>query len=278
MRFLRATCVVLCVALGLAACSGDDDDTVASTKPKGPLVTITPGVLTVGTELPAPTFWEGADYRSVHSGLEYDLARAIAKRLGGLRVEVVKFPFVGISAGADCTCDLDFSQIGITPERRTHWDFTVPYFDADYAVMVKTSSTVADLEAARRLQFGVQAETTTLDFLREKVRPVAEPKLYDTTKAMFDAFNTDEVQAILFDLPILLSAMKEGQVADAKIVGQFATGDRYGGILPKGSPNTDAINTTMRTMIADGTIERLQEQYFGVTTKNAAPFWLPTRG
>jgi polar amino acid transport system substrate-binding protein len=156
-----------------------------------------------------------------------------------------------------------------------HWDFTVPYFDADYAVMVKTSSTVADLNAARQLQFGVQAETTTLDFLREKVKPVVDPKLYDTTEGMFDAFNTDEVQAILFDLPILLSAIKEGQVADAKIVGQFATGDRYGGILPKDSTNTETINKTMRTMIADGTIEQLQKKYFGVATKHAAPFWRP---
>jgi polar amino acid transport system substrate-binding protein len=272
---VRLVALVLCTAVAIAACgTGGDDDTPAA-PPKGPLQTITPGVLTVGTELPAPTFWDGADYRSVRAGLEYDLARTIAKRLGGLRVEVVKFPFVAISAGADCTCDIDFSQIGITPERRAHWDFTVPYFDADYAVMVKTSSTAADLKAVRQLQFGVQAETTTLDFLREKVRPASEPELYDTTKGMFDAFNTDEVQAILFDLPILLSAMKEGQVADAKIIGQFATGDRYAGILPKGSKNTDIVNKTMRTMIADGTIERLQAKYFGVATKNAAPFWRP---
>jgi polar amino acid transport system substrate-binding protein len=274
-RRLRAICLVVCVSVGLAACGGDDDTTAATTTPKGRLQTITPGVLTVGTELPAPTFWEGADYRSVHSGLEYDLAREIAKRLGGLRVQVVKFPFVGISAGADCTCDIDFSQIGITLQRQQHWDFTVPYFDADYAVMVKTASTAADLEAVRQLQFGVQAETTAFDFLREKVKPMADAKLYDTTKGMFDAFNTDEVQAILFDLPILLSAITEGQVADAKIIGQFATGDRYGGILPKGSKNTATINKTMRTMIADGTIEQLQERYFGVTTKHAAPFWAP---
>jgi polar amino acid transport system substrate-binding protein len=272
----RTTCVALCVALAVTASAcGGDDDTSTSTTAKGPLQTITPGVLTVGTELPAPTFWDGADYRSVEAGLEYDLARALAKRLGRLRVEVVKFPFIGISAGADCTCDIDFSQIGITPQRRQHWDFTVPYFDADYAVMVKTSSSVADLDAARQLRFGVQAETTAYDFLRQKVKPTVDPTLYDTTKGMFDAFNTDEVQAILFDLPILLSAITEGQVADAKIVGQFATGDRYGGILPKGSKNTDVINTTMRTMIADGTIEQLQEKYFGVTTKNAAPFWRP---
>lgn len=274
MSIRRVVGVLLCVAFGVAsACAGDDENSVAPETPKGPLQTITPGVLTVGTELPAPTFWEGTDYRNMKAGLEYDLAREIARRLGGLRVEVVKFPFIGISAGADCSCDIAFSQIGITPERQQHWDFTVPYFDADYAVMVKTSSTAADLNAVRQLQFGVQAETTALDFLHDKVKPATDAKLYDTTQDMFDGFNTGEVDAILFDLPILLSAITEGQVADAKIIGQFASGDRYGGILPKGSKNTDIVNQTMRTMIADGTIQELQEKYFGVATKNAAPFW-----
>jgi polar amino acid transport system substrate-binding protein len=90
---------------------------------------------------------------------------------------------------------------------------------------------------------------------------------------MFDAFNVGEVDAILFDLPILLSAMKEGQVADAKIVGQFATGEKYGGILPKDSKNTAIVNRTMREIIDDGTLEQLQQQYFGIATRNAAPFW-----
>jgi polar amino acid transport system substrate-binding protein len=257
----------------MTGCGKSDDDASPQPRAKGPLTTIQPGVLTVGTELPAPTFWATANYRTVKSGFEYELAHELARRLGGLRVEVVKCPFVAISAGAACDCDIDFSQIGITNARKRHWDFTVPYFDADLALMVKTSSTVTNVAAARKLQFGVQAETTAVAFLADEFHPDREPKLYDTTVGMFDAFNTGEVDAILFDLPILLSAMKEGQVADSKIVGQFKTGERYGGVLPKGSPNTTIVNKTMRAMIADGTVEALQQQYFGVATKNAAPFW-----
>jgi polar amino acid transport system substrate-binding protein len=269
---IAAGVLVLAVALGAAACGGNDDDSPQA-EPKGPLTTITPGVLTVGTELPAPTFWAGTDYRTVKTGFEAELAHKLARRVGGLKVKVVRCPFVAINAGAPCDCDIDFSQIGITEERRRHWDFTVPYFDADHGVMVKTDTSVPDAAAVKQLQFGVQAETTAADFLRNELEPTLPPKLYDTTVGMFDAFNTEEVDAILFDLPILLSAMKEGQVADAKIVGQFKTGEKYGGILPKGSPNTEPVNEAMRGMIDDGTIEQLQQQYFGVATRNAAPFW-----
>jgi polar amino acid transport system substrate-binding protein len=272
---MRRVACVIALALFVASCGNGGDSTDKSNAPKGPLRTIEPGVLTVGTELPAPTFWDGADYRSVRHGFEYDLAREIARRAGGLRVDVVKCPFVAIIAGASCECDIDFSQISITNARKRHWDFTIPYFDSDYAVMVKTSSRISTAAEARTQQFGVQAETTALDFLVDKLKPTRVPKQYDTTQQMFDAFNTGEVDAILFDLPILLSAMKEAQVADSKIVGQFKTGDQYGGALPKGSKNTAVVNRIMRAMLADGTIAHLQQRYFGVTTRNAAPFWNP---
>jgi polar amino acid transport system substrate-binding protein len=269
---MRATLVALVVVLGIAGCGGDDS-TQSQPESRGPLATITPGVLTVGTELPAPTFWDSADYRTVDHGFEADLARELAKRLGDLRMRVVKCPFVAINAGAPCDCDIGFSQIGITKERQRKWDFTIPYFDADFGLMVKTSTNVANVEAARQLHFGVQAETTAIDFIDDELKPTVESTIYDTTVGMFDAFNVGEVDAILFDLPILLSAMKEGQVADAKIVGQFATGEKYGGILPKGSKNTAIVNRTMREIIDDGTLEQLQQQYFGIATRNAAPFW-----
>jgi polar amino acid transport system substrate-binding protein len=268
---MRAALAVV-LALGMAGCGGGNDAT-DEPQAKGPLATITPGVLTVGTELPAPTFWDGADYRDVKGGFEADLAKELARRLGGLKMKVVPCPFVAINAGAPCDCDIDFSQIGITDERRRHWDFTVPYFDADHGLMVKTSTNVPDLAAAKALVFGEQAETTPFDFVHDQLRPTTDPKVYDTTVEMFDAFNVGEVNAILFDLPILLSAMREGQVADAKIVAQFKTGERYGGILPKDSQNTEPVNRALRSMVEDGTIERLQRQYFGTTTRNAAPFW-----
>jgi polar amino acid transport system substrate-binding protein len=268
----RKAVLALVVILSLAGCGGDDD-TEPRARAEGPLATITPGVLTVGTELPAPTFWEGTDYRAVEAGFEYELAREIARRAGDLDLRVVRCPFVAINAGAPCDCDIDFSQIGITQERTRHWDFTVPYFDADYGLMVKTSANVPDVAAAKQLQIGVQAETTVFDFVTNELKPSVLPKIYDTTVDMFDAFNTAEVDAIVFDLPILLSAMREGQVADAKIVGQFKTGEKYGGILPKGSANTQPVNELMREMANDGTIERLQQKYFGVATRNAAPFW-----
>jgi polar amino acid transport system substrate-binding protein len=267
---------------GLAACGGDDDDDTAAdvtttTAGDGGTTDFEPreaGTLTVGTELPAPPFWIGDDYDSVTGGFEVDLATELGERLGGLTFEPVNYPFVGINAGAECECDIIFSQITKYPEREELWDFTPTYFDSDQALMVAEGTTVADVEAAKQLQFGVQSETTGFTFLEEQLQPDQEVQVYDTTVDMFNALSAGDVDAILFDLPILLGAIEGGQApAGAEIVAQFETGEEYGAVLPKDSPNTEAVTEVMQEMIDDGTVEELQAEYFGVATEDAAPFW-----
>ncbi len=277
MRKLVALCAALALSVGLAGCGDDNKDTAAgSSSTTGGAVEFAPredGVLTVGTELPAPPFWEGDDYDAVTGGYEVDLAKEIAKRLGDLEFKAVNYPFAGVNAGAECECDLVFSQITITDERKSNWDFTTPYFDSDQGVMTLTGTDVADVAAARQLQFGVQTETTGLDFLNDTLKPDKETRVYDTTVDMFNALAAGDIDAILFDVPILLGAVKGGQISDTKIVAQFKTGEQYGGILPKDSANTTAVNEAMQAIIDDGTLAELQAKYFGVATEDAAPFW-----
>lgn len=278
MRKFVALCVALVLTAGMAACGDDDKEPLAggtSTTAAGG-VEFTPredGVFTVGTELPAPPFWEGEDYDAVTGGFEVDLAKEIGKRLGNLEFKAVNYPFAGVAAGAECECDIVFSQATITDEREAKWDFATPYFDSDQGVMVRTATEVADVEAARKLQFGVQTETTGLDFLNDTLKPEKESRVYDTTVDMFNALAAEDIDAILFDVPILLGALKGGQISDAEIVAQFRTGEKYGAILPKGSENTAAVNDAIQSIIDDGTLAELQEQYFGVATGDVAPFW-----
>jgi polar amino acid transport system substrate-binding protein len=277
VRKLVALFAVLALTAGLAAC-GDDDDGTATTDTGAASgdSDFTPredGVLTVGTELPAPPFWEGEDYDAITGGYEVDLAKEIAQRLGDLEFKPVNYPFSGVNAGVECECDLVFSQITITDERAAKWDFSTPYFDSDQGLMTLTGTDVADVAAAKGLQFGVQTETTGLDFLNDTLQPASDARVYDTTVDMFNALAAGDIDAILFDVPILLGAIKGGQISDAKIVAQFKTGEQYGAILPKDSANTAAVNAAMQAIIDDGTLASLQEKYFGVPTEDAAPFW-----
>jgi polar amino acid transport system substrate-binding protein len=133
---------VLAVALVAAGCGGDEEPSGAQgTGDTAQLQDlVTPGTLTVGTELPAPPFWIGDDYDSLTGGFEVDFTQERAKRLGLSGVKYVEMPFSGLVAGQQCPCDIDFSQVTITEDRDKVVDLSVPYFDANQGVLAKTGT------------------------------------------------------------------------------------------------------------------------------------------
>ncbi|HEV2921972.1 MAG TPA: transporter substrate-binding domain-containing protein, partial [Actinomycetota bacterium] len=109
--------LALTVALVAAGCGGGSTGARSDGGTPQLKGLITPGTLTVGTELPAPPFWIGKDYDSLTSGFEVDRSKEIGKRLGLNQVRYVEMPFSGLVAGRRCPCDIDFSQVTRTDER-----------------------------------------------------------------------------------------------------------------------------------------------------------------
>jgi len=256
----------MAVALVAAGCGGEEKSTGAgSQQATGPTLKdlVTDGTLTVGTELPAPPFWIGNDYDSLTGGFEVDLSKELAKRLNLASVKFVEMPFTGLVAGQRCRCDINFSQVTITDERARVVDFTEPYFAADQGILVKKGTAVASVDAAKKLKWGAQANTTGASYLADTLKPASEAKLYEKTVDMFTAFNAGQISAVLLDTPILLGAVKNNQVRDAEVVGQFKTGEQYGGVLKKNSPNLGAFNQVIRTLKSEGFITQLYTKYFG---------------
>ena len=258
--------LVLAVALVAAGCGGNDDDNGSSGAQSGGQTQlqdlITPGTLTVGTELPAPPFWIGDDYDSLTGGFEVDFAKEMAKRLGLNQVKFVEMPFGALVAGSKCDCDIDFSQVTITPDRDKVVDFTEPYFDANQGVLARKGITVASVDDAKKLQWGAQINTTGTQFLSDKIQPDKETRIFDKTVDAFAALNAGQIQAIMLDTPIVLGAVEEKQVKDAEVVGQFKTGETYGAVVNRGSKNLAAFNTAIKAMKADGFRDQLFKKYF----------------
>ena len=109
--------LMMTFALVAAGCGGGDDEKSSGAQSGGSTELeglITPGTLTVATELPAPPFWIGDDYDNLTGGFEVDFAKEMAKRLGLNEVKFVEMPFSGLVAGQQCPCDIDFSQVTVT--------------------------------------------------------------------------------------------------------------------------------------------------------------------
>ena len=261
----RGALLVLAVVLALiaAGCGGKEKSTGTQAATGSALKgLVTDGVLTVGTELPAPPFWIGDDYDSLTGGFEVDLAKEIAKRLSLGSVKFVEMPFSGLVAGQPCPCDINFSQVTITPDRAKVVQFSESYFDANQGVLVKKGTKVSGLEDAKKLRWGGQINTTGVAYLNDKVKPTVEPQIYEKTVDAFTALSAGQIDAVMLDTPIVLGAVKEKQVPDGEVVGQFKTGEQYGAVINKDSQNLAAFNQVITTLKSEGFVETLFKKYF----------------
>ena len=254
MRKVVVSVVVAFLAVtGLAGCGNDDG---GSTSPW-----VTADTLTVGTNLPAPGFWNGDDPTSITGGYEYGIAQELARRLGltkGVKVENVSFD--ALVAGQAKGFDIALSQVTITDDRRKVVDFSVPYFASDQGVLVNKGTAVPGLAAARNLQWGVQQSTTGQSFLDDVVKPTKETRVYGETTQAFTALQAGQIDAVLLDTAIVLEqAAQPG--SPFEVAGQFATGEAYGAVLAKGSPNLAVVDQHLTAMRDDGTLSRLSAQY-----------------
>jgi polar amino acid transport system substrate-binding protein len=257
--------LVMAVALVAAGCGGDDEGSSgAQSGGDTPELQglITPGTLTVGTELPAPPFWIGKDYDSLTGGFEVDLSKEIGKRLGLNTVKYVEMPFSGLVAGQQCPCDINFSQVTRTEERDQVVDFTEPYFDSNQGILARKGVTVNSLADAKNLKWGAQLNTTGISFITDTIQPATEAQVFDRTVDAFQALNAGQIDAVLLDTPIVLGAVDAGQVPNAEVVGQFKTGEVYAAVLNRGSPNLEAFNTVIRQLKSEGFVDQLYQKYF----------------
>ena len=264
MKFHRIAPVVVALGLvgALAAC-GSSSGSSSSTTTKASsatIKTVSDGTLTVATSLPAPGFWNGEDPSSISGGFEYEMAKAIATKAGLSGVKVENVSFDALVAGQSSGYDLALSQVTITDDRKKVVDFTTPYFSSDQGILVKKGVKVPDLAAAKKLKWGVQGSTTGQTFLDETVKPDTEASVFQDTPSMFTALQAGQVEAVLLDTAIVLGQAAESDGA-LEVVGQFRTGESYGGILPKGSKNLAEIDRIIKELAADGTLTRLTAKW-----------------
>jgi polar amino acid transport system substrate-binding protein len=255
--------LAMLVVLVAAGCGGNEPANTGTQSGGAKLQgLVTDGTLTVGTELPAPPFWIGEDYDHITGGFEVDLAKEIAKRLNLGSTKFVEMPFSGLVAGQQCPCDIDFSQVTITPDRAKVVKFTEPYFDANQGILAKKGTKVTSMADAKNLKWGAQVNTTGAIYIADTIKPTSEARLFDRTVDAFTALNAGQIQAVLLDTPIVLGAVKAKQVRDAEVVGQFKTGEQYGAVVNRNSKNLDAFNQVIKTLKSEGFINQLLQKYF----------------
>ncbi len=285
--------LVASVAVGgmalLAACSSGSTDAatgdnagngsygecqVYGTKGSVQLKPVTPGELTVQTNLPSPGWWKGTSPTDITGGYEYCLAANIAYRAGLPKVNVQNVSFDALVAGQTKGYDMAMAQISVTPEREKVVTFSAPYFDSNLGVLAPADSNItADNIQSKKI--GVQVGTTSVDWAQQDLKPSVAPRLFQDTTSMVTAVQSGLIDAAVQDTAIMLGFAKNSG-GSLKVVGQYETGQHYAAIYEKGSANATAINDAIEAMRKDGTLNKLSAKWLGPELggdPNAVPVW-----
>lgn len=255
---------LLALASVAAGCGSSSDDTSSSTTASGgssggdDLGLITPGTMTVGSDIPYPPFEQGKppDY----TGFDIDLIDAIAERLG-VDTKIVDTSFATIFSDQQAgKFDVVASSTTITPARQKKVTFSDPYFNADQSLMVQKGGDLTNTDGITSdTRIAVQEGTTGQEYAETKTD--AQVQAYPGIGTAFNALQAGQVDGVINDFPVSAYALRKYPQLD--VVQTIPTGEEYG--FPMQKTNTaliDAVNGALGDLIADGTYQDIFKKWF----------------
>lgn len=221
------------------------------------------GTLQVGSYPSNPPF-EVKDERGQFDGLEVEMARLVAQRLG-MDMQITDLGFQALfAATAARRMDVAISTITITPDRLRNQDFTQPYMDTDLALIVGPASRLKGLGDARGATLGALASSTSEAWIKANAERLGlgPAKSYDTITNLFLDVMNGRVDGGVNDELGSLYAFRT--MRSMRVVERIPSGDQIGMMLTKNSPLTARVNDTISELKRDGTTARLYAKWFGV--------------
>ncbi|MCX6533155.1 MAG: ABC transporter substrate-binding protein [Actinobacteria bacterium] len=272
--FRRLTATALAVAVvSLVACGSEG--TEKTSQGGDSCATITPDVLTIGTGSPAYSPWVENDAPESGEGFEAAVALAVAAELGyeGDAVKWVRTTFDEAIAPGAKNFDFNLQQYSITPERSETISFSEPYYSSNQAIVALNANvpegplTIGDLT---EVKFGVQAGTTSLDFVNEVIKPSNEVFVYDDNAGAKAALEAGQIDAIVVDLPTALY-ISYVEIEGTTVVGQFpaaagGTSDDFGLVFEKDNDLVACVNTALAAIKASGALATIEQTWLSDNT------------
>ena len=269
--FVAASVATVLVALGLPAEGRADDPPATTPLPR-------PTELVVALKLGDPVLQAGAvrDGGDVilARGLEVDIARALAKRLGIPRVRFVYVrPPSRLLAAKVRPWHLTIASIRTVPVARAAADLSDPYLPTDQAVVLRRG--VPRLRSVSELRKLVTCALRGHDGARAiaaSVRPVRAPLLVASEERLLEIVRTGVCDAALVDA----GGVGRFVAGHGTLLGPVTARIPYGGgyvvAVTRGGPvAVDEVDRALGRLRADGTLHRLARAWLGIDPARLRP-------
>jgi polar amino acid transport system substrate-binding protein len=126
--------------------------------------------------------------------------------------------------------------------------------------VLTNKGTKVDEVSIKGMRIGVQQATTGASFVDQKLKPKIPASVYPDTPSMFTALQAGQIDVAMTDTSIVL-AQAGASNGVFEVVGQYATGETYGALYPKGGANNATIDKIIQALIDDGTLKMLSAKY-----------------
>ena len=131
-------------------------------------------------------------------------------------------------------------------------------------MVARTPIAVDDLETARSLRWVSVRGTTLADLLVTQIAPDRPPLEVDTNAAGIAALDRGSADAVLLDAPLGFAAAQSDD--GIHVAAKLASPEALAAALRPGSDNTEAVDSAIRALIADGTVEDLADRWLGASS------------
>jgi len=256
----RTAVVAALVALTLAACGGGSSEQASGAD--DPLAQLrADGVLQVGTEGTYPPFTFHDPKTNELTGYDVEVVQAVAKELG-VEAEFSETPFDAIFAGLEAErFDVVANQVSITEERTAKYDFSIPYTVSTGVVVTRADdssvSALADVEGK------TSAQSVTSNFAQTATAAGAEIEAVEGFTQAIALLKQGRVDVTLNDDLAVLEYLKTTGDTAVKISAKTEDRTEQALAFRKDSGLTEAVDTALASLRADGTLTAISQKWFG---------------
>jgi len=227
---------------------------------------VEPDTLSVVAQIPFPLFMNGTP-TNITGGLHYDLINAIAKDLGVPNVKFRTVEFAALVAGAVSDYDIGIMEIFVNPKREAVNDYTSCYRRAYNVAIVPKGTAVQNLDDLKALKWGTQPGSAGQDIILNYINPPGGFQSYPSiAQHAKEALKAGLINAIIEGSGAAALMSDPDFASRFEIAAKVTTEEAPDGYciamqLPKGSPNLEAVNASLKKIMDAGMIEQWQEKY-----------------
>jgi ABC-type amino acid transport substrate-binding protein len=197
-----------------------------------------------------------------------EVANAVAKSLGGVRVDFVVVPAADrFQAVHDRRIDILCDPSSVTLERRALVDFSLPTFLDGASVLARSSRPVQRFEDLAGRRVGVLANTTSEHTLRQSLSDLgikAEIVTAADHNAGIELLTSDRIDAYFADRAIVSAMLYEGRLSGFQLSRQYFSYETYALALPRDdSAFRLLVDRTLARLYRSGRIGRIMAKTLG---------------